>query len=222
MPTIAIVGAGPGLGLSVAKVFGGHGFQAALISRSRDRLAPLVAELAQTGIVADAFQADVADHAALAAALRQAAERFGRIDVMEFSPYAGLGIVQPPDVTVDLLRPDIEQLFYGAVTATQAVLPAMLEAGSGALLFTVGGGSIHPYPRLATANAAQAALRNYVHNLHNTVNARGVQAATVVVNRFIGATPPAPGIPHIAPDALAKRYWDLAADRDRHEEVVGG
>ncbi|MFR9780683.1 hypothetical protein ACL02O_32140 [Micromonospora sp. MS34] len=37
MPTIAIVGAGAGLGASIAKVFGGHGFNVALISRSKAR-----------------------------------------------------------------------------------------------------------------------------------------------------------------------------------------
>jgi short-subunit dehydrogenase len=35
MPAIAIVGAGPGLGLSIAKVFGSHGFDIALISRTQ-------------------------------------------------------------------------------------------------------------------------------------------------------------------------------------------
>jgi short-subunit dehydrogenase len=38
MPTIAIVGAGPGLGLSIAKVFGRNAFQVALISRTQSTL----------------------------------------------------------------------------------------------------------------------------------------------------------------------------------------
>jgi hypothetical protein len=90
MPTIAIVGAGPGLGLPVAKVFGDHGFQVALISRSKGNVDTLVATLAKSGITAAAFPADIADRAALTSALEQAAERFGAIDVLEFSPYGGL------------------------------------------------------------------------------------------------------------------------------------
>ncbi len=39
MPTIAIVGAGPGLGLPIAREFGSHGFDVALISRNPDKLA---------------------------------------------------------------------------------------------------------------------------------------------------------------------------------------
>lgn len=47
MPTVAIVGAGPGLGLSLARDFGSKGFQVALLSRSQDRLGDLVAQLAE-------------------------------------------------------------------------------------------------------------------------------------------------------------------------------
>ncbi|MFG2044782.1 SDR family NAD(P)-dependent oxidoreductase [Dactylosporangium sp. NPDC048998] len=222
MPTIAIVGAGPGLGRSIATLFGSHGFQVALISRNPGKLDGLVAELTAAGITTAGFPADVSDHPALTAALQQAAARFGGIDVLEFSPYAGLTRVSPDQVGIDTLRPEIEQLLYGGVTAARAVLPAMLEAGAGILLFTTGGGAINPYPMLATTNAAQAALRNWVHNLHQTLAERGVYAATVAINVFIGATPPAPGIPHADPDHIAHTYWDLHNQRDRPEHVING
>ncbi|MGW0433059.1 SDR family NAD(P)-dependent oxidoreductase [Micromonospora sp. NPDC003197] len=223
MPTIAIVGAGPGLGLSIAKVFGGHGYQVALISRNRDKLDALVTELATAGITAAGFTADTGDQQALAAALEQASAHFGGIEVLEFSPYAGLNRVTPAEVTIDNLRPEIEQLLYGAVTAVGAVLPGMLAAGTGTLLFTTGGGAITPYPMLGATNAAQAALRNWAHNLHNTLANQGIQAATVAINVFIGATPPAPGIPHVAPDQIAQAYWTLhAAERGQNEHVING
>jgi NADP-dependent 3-hydroxy acid dehydrogenase YdfG len=218
MSAIAIVGAGPGLGASLGKVFGTQGFDVALISRSKANLDVLVAGLSEKGVTAEGFAADVADTASLTAALDAAAARFGRIDVLEFSPYAGLVRVNPADVTVDTLRPAIEEILYGAVTATQAVLPAMLEAGSGTLLYTTGGGAITPYPFLATLNAAQAALRNWVHNLHNTLAGQGVHAATVAISAMIADSAPA-GIPAIAPDDLAQTYWNLHTRRD-HAEIV--
>jgi short-subunit dehydrogenase len=53
MPAIAIVGAGRGLGASIAEVFGGHGFTVALISRSKDNLDILADRLAAKGITAE-------------------------------------------------------------------------------------------------------------------------------------------------------------------------
>jgi NADP-dependent 3-hydroxy acid dehydrogenase YdfG len=222
MPTIAVVGAGPGLGLSLAKVFGGHGFQVALVSRRKDKLDALVAELATVGITAAAFPADTADQTALAGALEQAAAHFGGIDVLEFSPYAGLNQVFPHEVTVENLRPEIEHLLYGAVTATRTVLPSMLAAGTGTLLFTTGGGAISPYPMLATTNAAQSALRNWTHNLHNTLAGQGIYVGTVAISLFIGATPPAPGVPHADPGDIARAYWTLHTERDKPEHTIAG
>lgn len=219
MPTLAIVGAGPGLGLSIAKVFGGNGFDVALISRNKDKLDGLVQELAASGVTAAAFAADTAKATELAAALHAAAEHFGHIDVLEFSPHAGLVMSAPQEVTVDNLQPQIDQLLHGAVTATQAVLPAMLEAGAGTLLFTTGGGAINPYPMLATTNIAQAGLRNWALNLHNALADKGVFTANVAINVFIGATAPE-GIPHAAPDDIARVYWELHTDRDRPEHLI--
>ncbi|MGI5488746.1 SDR family NAD(P)-dependent oxidoreductase [Microtetraspora malaysiensis] len=222
MPTLAIVGAGPGLGLSIAKVFGGHGFNVALISRSKDRLDALVAELGAVGVTAAAFPADVADPDQLTAALTEAAARFGRVDVLEFSPYAGLTMVQPQDVTLDTLRPQVDALLFGAVAAVQAVLPAMREAGSGTLLFTTGGGAIAPYPMLATANIAQAGQRNWALNLHKTLADQGIYAANVAINLMIADAGQAlDGVPYRAPDDIAQDYWELYTRREAAEHLIG-
>ncbi|MER5185666.1 SDR family NAD(P)-dependent oxidoreductase [Streptomyces sp. NPDC002896] len=219
MPTIAIVGAGPGLGLSIAKVFGGHGFDVALISRSKDKLDALVSELSEAGITAESFPADVGDSAQLTGALEAAIARFGRIDVLEFSPHAGLSMTSPTEVTIDTLRSQIDSLLYGAVAAVQSVLPGMLQAGSGTLLFTTGGGAINPYPMLADTNIAQAGQRNWAINLHNTLADQGIYAANVAINLMIGSQAPE-GVPHRAPDEIALDYWTLHTERDQAEHLI--
>ncbi|MGW4533791.1 SDR family NAD(P)-dependent oxidoreductase [Nocardia sp. NPDC004340] len=148
-----------------------------------------------------------------------AATRFGSIDVLEFSPHAGLVMVDPEAVTMETLRPEVDRYLHGAVTAVQSVLPAMRAAGAGTLLFTTGGGAISPYPQLATLNIAQAGLRNWALNLHNVLGGTGLYAATVAINVFIGAVAPE-GIPHAAPDDIARVYWDLYIERDRAEHLV--
>ncbi|MFG2456160.1 hypothetical protein ACGFWE_03665 [Streptomyces sp. NPDC048523] len=55
MTSIAIIGAGPQLGLAIARTFGSHGLDVALISRNRDKLDGLVGKLRAEGITAAAF-----------------------------------------------------------------------------------------------------------------------------------------------------------------------
>jgi NADP-dependent 3-hydroxy acid dehydrogenase YdfG len=219
MPAIAIVGAGPGLGLSIARVFGAHRFDVALISRNAKKLEGLVAQLTDSRITAAAFPADVADRAALTVAVEDAIDRFDGIDVLEYSPYSGLTTVSPLEVTVENLRAGIEHDLYGAVTPTRTVLPSMLAAGTGTLLFTTGAGAINPYPMLATMNAAQAARRNWVLNLNNVLAEKGIYAANLAIGVFIGTYAPE-GVPSIDPDLIASAYWDLHITRAEAERVI--
>ena len=223
MPTIAIIGAGPGMGLAIARTFGSRGFDVALIARTKDKLQTLVDQLGQEGITAEAFPADVLDRPSLTAALDAVKARFGGIDVLEYSPaphspVPGHALATPSEVTVDNLQPQIEYLFYGAITAAQAVLPAMREAGAGTLLFTTGGGSVDPIPMLGNVNAAAAALRNWVINLDKELAGSGVHAAHVAINVWIGGGGPE-GFPTATSDEIAPLYWDLHEKRDRSEAV---
>ena len=159
MPVIALVAAGARLGLSLGKVFGRHGFDVVLIARSKERLGGLTGELAAVGVAAAGFAADVTDRSALTAALGSAAGRFGGIDVLHYSsPGAGtteaLRRTGALDVTVENLRPQVECICYGAITATRAVLPAMLDARTGTLLYTTGGSSVTPAPVFVSAGMA--------------------------------------------------------------------
>ncbi|MEU5274804.1 SDR family NAD(P)-dependent oxidoreductase [Streptomyces asoensis] len=226
MPTLAIVGAGSGMGLAIARTFGARGFDVALLARTPEKLDDLVALLGKEGITAAAFPADVLDRPSLTAALDAVRARFGTIDVLEYSPaphspVPGFTMAAPSEVTVDNLQPQIEYTFYGAVTAARAVLPAMRAAGAGTLLFTTGGGSINPVPMFGNVNAAGGALRNWVINLHNELAGSGIYAAHVAISTWIGEGGPE-GIPSAAPEQIAPMYWELYERRDQAEAVFTG
>jgi NADP-dependent 3-hydroxy acid dehydrogenase YdfG len=218
MPAIALVAAGGRLGLSLGKVFGGHGFDVALIARSKERLGELTAELAAEGITAAGFPADVTDRPALAAALDSAAGQFGGIRVLHYaSPGAGstqtLRNTGPLDVTVDNL--------HGAITATRAVLPAMLAAGTGTLLYTTGGSSVTPAPVFVSAGMAGAALRKWALTLNAALAGRGVYAGHVAIGTWIAGTPGAPeGTAASQPDDIARLYWNLHTLREPAEHHI--
>ena len=226
MSTIAIIGAGPGMGLAIARTFGGCGFDVALISRTQTKLDELAGQLATEGITAAGFAADVMDRASLTAALEAATSRFGAIDVLEYSPaphspVPGITLALPSEATVENLQPQIEYYLYGALHAAQVVLPAMREAGAGTLLFTSGGGSVDPLPMLGNVNAAAAALRNWVLNLNKELSGTGVYAGHVAISVWIGNEGPE-GVPSAEPDQIAPLYWRLHEARDRPELVFTG
>lgn len=220
MPTLAIVGAGPGLGLSIAKVFGRNGFSVALVSRTQEKVDRLAAELAESGIDAAGFAADIMDRPSLVAVFARIKDRFGPVDVLEYSPaphnpVPGITMAGPLDVTVDNIQPQLDYYLYGGLTATQQVLPDMLERDAGTLLFTTGGASANPTaapPEFANIAVGSAALRAWVLKLHQVTEGTGVYAAHVPLSVWIGS-----GGPDTQPDTIATHYWEIYTKRDGAE-----
>jgi len=67
--TIAVLGAGPGLGGAVARRFGADGYSVALMARRPEQLRQMAEELRAQGITASAFPVDLTDLDAMRAAL---------------------------------------------------------------------------------------------------------------------------------------------------------
>ena len=219
MSTVAVVGAGPGMGLAIARTFGSHGFDVALLSRSQDNLDTHAATLTTEGINAKGFAADVLDTGSLTGALEAAAEHFGGIDVLEYSPGGpDPKFVTPSRLTVADVDLQMRYLLYGAIAATGVVLPAMRRAGTGTLLFTTGAGSVDPTPMLGDINTAGAALRSWVLNLHKELEPEGIQAAHVAIGAWIGDRAPE-GTPSASADQISPLYWDLHIERDQAERI---
>jgi NADP-dependent 3-hydroxy acid dehydrogenase YdfG len=135
--TIAVVGAGPGIGMAVAQRFGREGFNVALIARNSDKLQRLVSKLEETSVEAAAFQADVLDRPCLVVALEKVAAHFGSVDVLEYGPTPPFDSMRGPrelDVENEQYHLDLQVL--GAISAVRTVLPGMLDIKAGSLLFT--------------------------------------------------------------------------------------
>jgi NADP-dependent 3-hydroxy acid dehydrogenase YdfG len=200
------------MGLAIARIFGRNGFEVALIARNQGKLTELVAQLHEEGITAAGFTADVSDRPSLISAFAAIKERFGPVDVLEFSPAnPALPFATPTEVSIANLQPQIDLYIYGAITAVEQVLPDMLARGRGTLLFTTGGSSINPVPMFANIGIASAGLRNWVYNLHAALAERGIQAAHIAISAWIGQQPGA------EPEDIAPLYWELYTQRDQVE-----
>ncbi|MEV8017157.1 SDR family NAD(P)-dependent oxidoreductase [Streptomyces sp. NPDC086554] len=213
--TLVVVGAGPGLGMGVARAFGRHGFQVGLIARSKDTLDALVGELTELGIKAAAFPADILDRDALASAITRAGE-MGPVDVLEYSPSPTGQITGAAQTTVASAAAQFDLHVLGAVTAVGQVLPQMRARGEGTLLLTTGVSSTVPAPFLANVGLAMAGVRNWAHALHAELRPQGIHAATVTIASGIVT-----GDKVMDPDVIGARYYDLYRQRDRVEEVIG-
>ncbi|MDX3691379.1 SDR family NAD(P)-dependent oxidoreductase [Streptomyces europaeiscabiei] len=210
MTTIAVIGAGPGLGAAVARRFGREGFAVALVARDPERTKALAADLTDQGVTAQGFAADVRDPQALTAALDAAHTALGPVEVLQYSPLPHRDYMLPVLETghTDLVGP-IEFSVYGAVAAVRQVLPGMRDLGRGTVLFVNGGTAVVPHPDRAGTSIAFAAESAYGHLLHDTLAAEGIHVAQLVVPGAI-----VPGHPRKDPAVLADTLWGI--HRDRH------
>lgn len=209
MTTIAILGAGPGLGAAVARTFGAEGFAVALISRNQERLDQLATDLQAEGITARGYTADVRDPKSLVAALDQAAQELGTIEVLEYSPIPQREFLRPVlETTVDDLTAAVEFSVLGPVTAVQHILPGMRTLGRGTVLFVNGGSGARPNPAVAGTSVAFAGESAYAHMLHDVLTPENIHIGQLNIPGAIR-----PGHPTHDPAVLAGTLWTIHADR---------
>lgn len=220
MKTLAIVGAGPGLGLSLAKTFGQHAYRVALIARTQEKLDTYVQQLQALHIEAAGFAADVMNAAQLEAALSRVKETFGPVDMLEYSPlpsWTGEPSSTPAyvlDVTPENAISQFQMSVLGAITSVKAVLPDMLTRGSGTLFFTTGLSAIIPLPILGNTGIAMSGLRNYAYTLHEALADRGIYVGTLCIGAQI-----IKGDPQNDPDRIAAHVYQMCERRNHVEET---
>lgn len=209
MSTIAVVGAGPGLGAAVARRFGAEGFHVALIARDPGRLERLTARLTAEGLTAAGFAADVRDRAALTGALARAAEELGAVEVLQYSPIPQPEFLRPVlGTTVDDLAAALEFSVLGPVAAVQQVLPGMRGLGRGSILLVNGGSAARPDPAVAGTSTAFAAESAYARVLRDALAGEGIGVSQLIVPGAIRE-----GDPDNDPGVLAGTLWNLHVER---------
>ncbi|MFF8618548.1 SDR family NAD(P)-dependent oxidoreductase [Streptomyces sp. NPDC015350] len=209
MTTFALVGAGPGLGLAAARRFGAAGHRVALVSRSIQHQDNLVAELARENVRARGFTADVLDPDSLTAALQEAAETLGPIEILQFSPVPRGDFMKPVlDTTASDLDDPPAFSVKGPVTCVNAVLPGMRDLGRGTLLFVNGASAVRPHLERAGTSVAFAAESAYAQMLHDALADENIHVAQLIVPGAIR-----PDAEHSSPKALAERLYALHSER---------
>jgi NAD(P)-dependent dehydrogenase (short-subunit alcohol dehydrogenase family) len=127
-----ITGAARGIGLATAVRFLEDGWRVAVLDVLDDTLTAAVAALGHPDDTL-ALLADLADPAAIQAAVRRAHAHFGRIDALVNN--AGVAVFKPIlDVTLDDWQRVLAVNLTGPFVITQAVAPIMRDQGGGAIV----------------------------------------------------------------------------------------
>ncbi|MGW0569572.1 SDR family NAD(P)-dependent oxidoreductase [Streptomyces tauricus] len=210
MTTVALIGAGPGLGLAAARRFGTADHRVALVSRSAQHQDTLVGALTAENIDARGFTADVLDATSLTAALDEAADALGPVEILQFSPVPRGDFMKPVlDTTPTDLDDPLAFSVKGPMICVNAVLPGMRKLGRGTLLFVNGGSAVRPNPGVAGTSIAFAAESAYAHMLHATLADENIHVAQLIVPGAIR-----PDAEHSSPQALAERLYAMHTERD--------
>ncbi|CAB4947084.1 unannotated protein [freshwater metagenome] len=223
-----LVGAGPGMGMALARRFGrgqgpdsahsahsaDSGGPVALLARKPEALASYVAELAELGVDARAYPADVSDEMSLRAAFAEIRADLGDPDVVLYN-----ASISPPGTPGEVPISDVMSAMavgaVGALVSLQEVLPAMRARDSGTVLITGGGLALEPWPPATALGMSKAAVRNLVQAAARDLADTGVHVATVTINGVLGA-------PGFAPDDIAEHFWTLHVQSrdDRQSEII--
>jgi len=230
--TIAIFGAGPGLGASLAARFGREGYRVALVARRAEPLQERVAELAAAGIEAAAFPADLGKLEGIPALVQAIEQRFGAIDVAVYAPVPSMfDFVPAAQVGAANLRVAMDLFLYAPIEVARAALPGQLQRGDGAFVIVGGLSAVAPVPGFAAIGPVMAAARNYALILNAEAKAQGIYAGSVSIGALIARSAgqlalEAQGVkldaalPTMDPDDIAQEIWTLVTQRERAEAIL--
>ena len=115
--------------------------------------------------------------------MQQAAEHFGRLDVVvNNAGYGHFGMVE--ELTEEEARGQLETNLFGALWVTQAALPIMREQGSGHIVQVSSIGGISAFPTVGIYHASKWALEGISQALSQEVAGFGIHVTLVEPGGF--------------------------------------
>ena len=179
----AVTGAASGIGLECARAMLGAGMRVVLVDRAEDRLAALCAELGPNAVP---VVVDLLDPKSVAGMVPEILEKAGRLDVFHANAgsYVG-GDVHggDPDTWDRMLNLNINSVFR----CIHAVLPHMVERGSGDIVVTSSVAGVVPVVVEPIYTASKHAVQAFVHTLRRQVMRNGVRVGAVLPGPVVTA-----------------------------------
>jgi len=175
---VAIVtGAGSGLGAGVARILAQAGAATLLVARQIAGIDSVAREINAAGGTAAAFACDIARPARVGELVTRALEKFGRIDCLVNSAGTVDGIGKPLwDLTDTEWQTLADTNLSGPLFLCRAVIPVMLQQGSGRILMLTSTSADMPTPTAGAYGATKAAVNQMIRALAAELDGSGVVA----------------------------------------------
>jgi len=200
-----IVGTGPGLSASLARLFAREGLAVAVAARQVDKLAALAKETG-AGV-----------HACNAADEKQVAGLFADLDAQGRTPDVVVynASNRTRGALIDLAAEDVRRAMeisaFGAFLVSQQAARRMLPHAHGAIFLTGATAGVKGFAQSSTFAMGKFALRGLAQSMARELSPQGIHVAHFVIDGGIrSAVRPVPAnAPDslLDPDAIAETYW---------------
>lgn len=211
---VVVTGASSGIGRALAVALAARGARVGVTARRAELLESLAAEVRAAGGTIATAPADVADHAALHAAIRALEAEHGPTDLL----IANAGVSRQTgaaEMNVPGVAKIIRVNFLGLVYAVEAVLPGMIARRAGHVVGISSLAAFKGLPGSAAYCASKAAVNTYLEGLRIELRKTGV-AVTAVCPGFVN-TPIVANVPRLPfllePAAAADRILNALRRR---------
>jgi NAD(P)-dependent dehydrogenase (short-subunit alcohol dehydrogenase family) len=171
-----IVGVGPGLSASLARLFAKEGMSVALASRNTEKLAGLQRE---TG--AKAYKCDAQSPADVDALFTSVVRDLGTPDVVVYNP-SNRARGPITDLDPEAVKTVLLISAYGGFLVAQAAAKLMIARGSGSILLTGASASVKGYPNSSSFAMGKFALRGLAQSLARELQPKNIHVAHFVID----------------------------------------
>ncbi len=173
-----VTGASAGLGAQLSRDLARAGATVIGLARNTERLDKLATDLRTFTPASETIPCDVADTAALRRVLDRVVAAQGPIDLLVNNAAQDPG-VRLVDISEHDFRHTFDVNFFAPVAATLAVLPSMIERGSGTIVNVSSDGGRLPSPGPGAYPSSKAALSAFTESASFRLGPKGVHVQVV-------------------------------------------
>jgi len=212
-PVIAVVGAGPGIGEAVARRFTAEGYVVALLARTEDKLVTMAA-----GIDADYgpgtaryYITDLREEKQVITRFASIRTQLGPVNVLVYNAGArrvnGRSVL---DTTTEEFEGFTKINLFGAFWSTKCVLPDMLAAASGTIIYTGATGSLRGVSGLSSFSPGKFGLRSLAQVVTREYQSSGIHVAHLIIDgpvdgKLIGG--------------VRRRQWEREGAKEKLDDI---